>query len=95
MTWRSGLGRGFRKLAHTVISLGMHIFLRPSTHILSRALLIDSGHILLMRQRYGGHYILPGGHVDAGESIEHAVERECLEECGIHLKAQKVLGVIE
>ncbi len=85
----------YKKAAYIVLSLGAHIALRPSRHVLSRALLVDSDHILLMRQLGGLSYNLPGGHVDGGESIQNAVERECFEECGVRLKAEKVLGIVE
>lgn len=85
----------YKKATYVFLSLGAHIALRPSRHVLSRALLVDSDHILLMRQLGGLSYNLPGGHVDGGESIQNAVQRECFEECGVRLKAEKVLGIIE
>ena len=47
-----------------------------------------AGRVLLVRQRGGpfsGALLLPGGGVDAGESIEDAVRREMLEETGCDL----------
>ena len=85
----------YKKAAYVVLSLGAHIALRPSRRVLSLALLVDSDHILLMRQFDGLTYNLPGGHVDGGESIQNAVEREYFEECGVRLKAEKVLGIVE
>lgn len=32
-------------------------------------------------------WVLPGGHIDAGESLEQGVVRELSEETGIHLEA--------
>lgn len=37
-------------------------------------------------RRWSGHVGLPGGHVEAGETDEMAVERECKEEIGLDLK---------
>jgi len=95
VTFRDQMDAYFRKGFNALVFIGAYIFMRPSRHVLSRALLVKPDHILLMRQRYGLNYSLPGGHVDRGESIQDAVERECLEECGIHLKAEKVLGIVE
>ncbi|MBM3631973.1 MAG: hypothetical protein FJX00_03245 [Alphaproteobacteria bacterium] len=75
--------------------MGAHIALRPSGHVLSRALVVDSDHILLMRQLGGLRYNLPGGQVEGGERIQNALQREYFKACGIRLKAEKVLGIIE
>ncbi|QGG47533.1 NUDIX domain-containing protein [Heliorestis convoluta] len=37
----------------------------------------------------------PGGGVEKGETIFEAAEREMLEECNLHCKAQKLLYVVE
>ncbi|MFP6814970.1 MAG: NUDIX domain-containing protein, partial [Pseudomonadales bacterium] len=42
---------------------------------------------LLRRANSGfmdGYYALPGGHQQAGESVEAAAKRECAEETGVH-----------
>ncbi len=43
--------------------------------------------------QFGGLWEFPGGKVDPGETIEQAVERECLEECGIGVRVERLLGV--
>ncbi len=95
LMWRDEICDYCRKILGTIIYIGAYIFLRPSRHVLSRALVVHSGQILLMRQRYGVNYSLPGGHVETKESIQCAVEREFFEECGLRLKAQKLLGIVE
>jgi ADP-ribose pyrophosphatase YjhB (NUDIX family) len=46
-------------------------------HVLSRAVIIDQGHILLCKtlDLPVSFYFLPGGHVKHGESVESAVLR--------------------
>jgi len=52
-------------------------------------LLEAEGRILLMRRAgtgfFDGLYSLPGGHVEAGESVTMAAQREALEELGVAL----------
>lgn len=42
-----------------------------------------------------GKWHLPGGGVLFGEPLEQAVQRVALEEIGVRVKAQKILGVME
>ncbi len=46
------------------------------------------GAVCLMRRRntgfMDGYYALPGGHLQAGERVSAAAQRELLEECGVH-----------
>lgn len=49
----------------------------------------DGKYLFLKRSNTGkddGFYMLPGGHVDAGESVLHATVRELKEELGIDVK---------
>lgn len=50
----------------------------------------ESGRVLLLRRAgtgfLDGHYALPGGHVDRGETVIEAARRECREETGIEAK---------
>src|SRR5690349_2495927 len=53
--------------------------------------LISEGAILVEKRRADddadpGLVLLPGGHVEVGESLERALEREMLEELGIHVE---------
>src|SRR5665811_2306769 len=45
--------------------------------------------LLLVRQTRGSkdHWLLPGGAVELGEAVTEALEREILEECGLHVQA--------
>jgi ADP-ribose pyrophosphatase YjhB (NUDIX family) len=45
------------------------------------------GRILLVRtHKWGGRLALPGGKIDRGEPIEHALRREILEETGLGIR---------
>jgi len=49
--------------------------------------------ILLTRRTDNGQWCLPGGGMDAGESVAEACEREVLEETGLHVRVTNVIGV--
>src|SRR6266567_5568873 len=53
----------------------------------------DDGKILIIeRHKDGEHYfVLPGGHVDEGESLQQAVVREVAEETGLAVTVEKQL----
>jgi len=42
-----------------------------------------------------GYWGLPGGKIDAGESVPEAVERELFEELGLRVEYQELLGVLD
>ena len=57
---------------------------------IATAVLVRDGLVLLvhrhpMRQAYPDRWGFVGGHVESGESPDHAVRRECLEELGVHI----------
>src|SRR5947208_378604 len=76
----------------------MLLALRPS----ARALIVRDGRVLCMvcDGWSGRFYELPGGGVEAGESLEEAVQRECLEEAGCYVRpgrlrfAQEAVGTL-
>jgi 8-oxo-dGTP diphosphatase len=52
--------------------------------------------VLLVRMTYGptrGRYMLPGGIVDPGETLDRAIEREVLEETGVSARAIGICGI--
>ncbi len=51
------------------------------------------GEILVIRERGGDTYKLPGGHIELGEKVEEAVIREVLEETGVSTHFQGILGI--
>jgi ADP-ribose pyrophosphatase YjhB (NUDIX family) len=63
----------------------------------AKALLMDSGRILLnrCRSRFGVYYALPGGGQRLGETLTEAIRRELLEETGLSVAPVRLAGVYE
>jgi 8-oxo-dGTP diphosphatase len=65
--------------------------------IVAAAVVKRDGCILLTRRMEGAHlaglWEFPGGKVEEGEDPEHAVVRECREECAIDLEVGSVIEV--
>ncbi len=62
------------------------------------AVLVDTGELLLIRRGRGagvGLWSVPGGRVEPAERLETAVEREFLEETGLHVRTTGFLGWVE
>jgi ADP-ribose pyrophosphatase YjhB (NUDIX family) len=51
------------------------------------------GELLLMQRSDNGHWGLPGGYVELGESVAAACAREVLEETGVHAVVERLIGV--
>lgn len=59
-------------------------------------IVICEDRVLMVQHNYGmhdGYWLLPGGHVHAGENLDAAVEREVWEETGIKARATAVVAV--
>lgn len=52
-----------------------------------------SDEILLMRRSDNGHWGLPGGYMELGESVRGAVEREVREETGYGIELGRLVGI--
>ena len=58
------------------------------------AVVIDEvGRVLLHRRRDSGMWALPGGVMDAGETITDAVVREVREETGVSVEITRLVGI--
>lgn len=54
------------------------------------------GKILLCKShKWGNKYVIPGGHIELGESMEEALKREILEETGLHIYDIKLISLKE
>lgn len=60
-----------------------------------RAAVVQDGKLLLVRERVDGGWTLPGGWVDVGDLPAAAAERECREESGYLVRAERLVGVYD
>jgi 8-oxo-dGTP diphosphatase len=57
------------------------------------ALLFDECRVLLAHRRDIDWWNLPGGGMELGETVEEAVKREVLEETGLEVEVEQLVGV--
>lgn len=71
--------------------------MKPVTPLLTvDTVIIYGGKLVLIRRKnppFQGHFALPGGFVEAGETVEKAAVREAKEETGLDVELIKLLGV--
>lgn len=59
-------------------------------------LVVRDNAVLLVRMNYGpnrGRYMLPGGLIDPGETLDVAIAREVLEEAGVEARPVGIIGL--
>ena len=67
-------------------------------HVGVGILLIRDNTLLLVKRKYNpdaGYWSIPGGHLDLGEKVKYAAEREGFEETGFKVKVTKLAGIID
>lgn len=61
-----------------------------------KAIVFDEDvNLALVGTKVNSFYLLPGGGIDKGESVEEGIIRECLEEIGCNVVLQNEIGVID
>ena len=68
----------------------------PDPKVAAGVVVQRTGEVLLVRRAYNpkkGFWTLPVGYVDAGEHPARAAERECREETGLNVQAEKLLDI--
>lgn len=63
--------------------------------IIVRGLVIKDRKILVCQNEGRDYFYLPGGHVEFGESLKKALDREFIEETGIGVKSSEFIGTVE
>lgn len=62
------------------------------------AVVVHDGALLMVQRGHEparGAWTLPGGRVEKGEYLEDALRREVLEETGIEIDVERLLGILE
>jgi ADP-ribose pyrophosphatase len=67
-------------------------------HVGVGVLLVRNNTLLLIKRKYNpdaDYWSIPGGHLDLGEEVEKAAEREAYEETGFKVRVAKLAGIID
>jgi 8-oxo-dGTP pyrophosphatase MutT (NUDIX family) len=64
------------------------------TQVRVRLVIVDAGQVALIRRCRGGHtyYVLPGGGIEPGETVEAAAHREAMEELGVEIALGELMA---
>ena len=64
-------------------------------HYLARALILENGYVLTVREKGSELHFLPGGHIEFGEGAKVALKREIMEETGLECSIGGFVGALE
>jgi len=70
----------------------------PIPIVSAHALIFREGRVLLVKRAHPpsqGRWSVPGGAIEVGETIRDATRREVREECGIEVKVDTVIHVVD
>lgn len=67
----------------------------PTPKVDVRSVVFRGDELLLVREARTGRWTFPGGWADVGDTPSAAAERETLEESGYHVRAEKVLALLD
>ena len=68
---------------------------KPTIRNIVRAIIHVDDKILVTKDKFHGHFFLPGGGLEQNESISQALHREIFEEMGIDSQIGNLVGVFE
>jgi ADP-ribose pyrophosphatase YjhB (NUDIX family) len=81
------------RLVHRLITFTA-LFHRPMTLGVRGLVIDDDNRVMLVRHTYVPGFYLPGGGVEAGETMADSLARELVEECGVHIAGTPELRAI-
>jgi 8-oxo-dGTP pyrophosphatase MutT (NUDIX family) len=80
-------------LAGPIILRGDRIAGGEPIRLSCAAAIFEDGRLLMTQRSDNGRWCLPSGALDSGESVEEACCREALEETGLTIKVQRLIGI--
>ena len=69
--------------------------MKKEIEVLVRGIIQSGGKILVCKKKGNNYYFFPGGHVEFGENLKKALERELKEELGLKVKKSSFIGGLE